>query len=170
MDKIKKFFEKKKTDAKFKLAGKWKQNAQSKTCSLKQLFYIFSFEIGEGHKLNEPSHRTIISSGPSHSRSEVIPNAAQQQAAAAAVARLEKRKEQTPQQRSAALIRARVLKELEQEKQPTNISRAATQTSKEQSEIPLQLAVSGVYYKCPLIGIIWIFLYIDSCMTVHLNF
>jgi len=136
MDKIKKFFEKKKTEAKFKLAG-------------------------EGHKLNEPTSaagRSSSRSGSSSScqqRSDSVANAAQQQAAAAAVARLDqKKKDLTPQQRSAALIRAQAFKELESEKNQTNegMQKLVLDSKKEPVTLAPQLAVSGVFYKCPLIG------------------
>ncbi|XP_057378920.1 UBX domain-containing protein 6-like [Daphnia carinata] len=128
MDKIKKFFEKKKADTKFKLAG-------------------------EGHRLNEPVQPpTVNRSAQSQSRSEASTSAAQQQAAAAALARLEKKKDPTPQQRSAAIIRAQALKELELEKQDAPI-RELTLSDKTQKFLPAdEFAVSGVYYKCPLVG------------------
>jgi len=127
MDKIKKFFEKKKADAKFKLAG-------------------------EGHKLNEPTVRGgKPGSSLSQHHAESVPNAAKQQAAAAAVARLDqKKKDLTPQQRSAALIRAQAFKELELEKDENAALQKLTIKNKE-TLVP-QLAVSGVFYKCPLIG------------------
>lgn len=125
MDKIKKFFEKKKADAKFKSAG-------------------------EGHKLNE-ERRQSSSSGLSQRQVESVPSAAKQQAAAAAVARLDqKKKDVTPQQRSAALIRAQAFKELELERDGNASLQKLTIKNKE-ALVP-QLAVSGVFYKCPLIG------------------
>jgi len=129
MDKIKKFFDKKKADAKFKLAG-------------------------EGHKLNQPTGKEAkpsTSSSLSHPQAKSVPNAAQQQAAAAAVARLDqKKKDMTPQQRSAAFIRAKAFKELELEKEGNTSLQKLTIDNKE--AIAPQLAVSGVFYKCPLIG------------------
>jgi len=129
MDKIKKFFDKKKADAKFKLAG-------------------------EGHKLNQPTGKEAkpsTSSSLSHPQAKSVPNAAQQQAAAAAVARLDqKKKDLTPQQRSAAFIRAKAFKELELEKEGNTSLQKLTIDNKE--AIAPQLAVSGVFYKCPLIG------------------
>lgn len=132
MDKIKKFFEKKKTDAKFKLAG-------------------------EGHRLNEPTLRSDgQSSGSSipQQRAGSVLSAAQQQAAAAAVARLDqKKKDLTPQQRSAALIRAQAFKELESEKRETaSLQKLTIDNSRDREAIAPQLAVSGVFYKCPMIG------------------
>lgn len=114
--------------------------------------------------MNEPTQRPIAkstSSGPSHARSEASANDAQQQAAAAALARLDKKKEPTQQQRSAALIRAQALKELEQEQQKNALQKLSI-TEPKSSVHADQLAVSGVYYKCPLIGTffneqIWLF-------------
>nr|CAH0113438.1 unnamed protein product [Daphnia galeata] len=128
MDKIKKFFEKKKADTKFKLAG-------------------------EGHKLNETVQQPTVNKSLIHSqvRSEASTSAAQQQAAAAALARLEKKKDPTPQQRSAAIIRAQALKELELEKQDSSNLQKLSLSEKTQHSSN-ELAVSGVYYKCPLIG------------------
>ena len=85
-------------------------------------------------------------------RSEASTSAAQQQAAAAALARLEKKKDPTPQQRSAAIIRAQALKELELEKQDTPIEKLSLSEKTQQLSSSNELAVSGVYYKCPLIG------------------
>lgn len=146
MDKIKKFFEKKKADAKFKLAGIIILMAcfPCKIC-------LYSW-IGEGHKLNEPTVRGgKPGSSLSQHHAESVPNAAKQQAAAAAVARLDqKKKDLTPQQRSAALIRAQAFKELELEKDENAALQKLTIKNKE-TLVP-QLAVSGVFYKCPLIG------------------
>ena len=86
------------------------------------------------------------------SRSEASSSAAQQQAAAAALARLEKKKDPTPQQRSAAIIRAQALKELEQEKQDVPIQKISLAEKSSQAAVSDQLAVNGVFYKCPLIG------------------
>ena len=89
---------------------------------------------------------------PTQARSEASTSAAQQQAAAAALARLEKKKDPTPQQRSAALIRAQALKELELEKQDTSIQKLTLSEKTQQLPSSNELAVCGVYYKCPLIG------------------
>lgn len=118
--------------------------------------------LGEGHRLNEPVQRPAasrnLSSGPSHSRSEATSNAAQQQAAAAALARLEKKKDPTPQQKSAAIIRAQALKELELEKQDAiSVQNISLTDKSQQVHTSNQLAVNGVYYKCPLIGMFTFF-------------
>jgi UBX domain-containing protein 6 len=118
---------------------------------------IISWLLGEGHRLNEPSQRAVDTSrhGQSSShlhRAEPGSNLAQQQAAAAAVARLEKRKEPTPQERSAAMIRARALKELELEQQQAAGAVTNQSVTKDEIHIPSQLAVTGVFFKCPLIG------------------
>lgn len=127
MDKIKKFFEKKKADTKFKLAG-------------------------EGHRLDQSAadHHAASTSSFSHLNTNV--SAAQQQAAAAAFARLEKKKDPTPQQRSAALIRAQALKELEQDQQHKKSESSSSIQKSEQIQRQTHLAVTGVFYKCPLIG------------------
>ena len=75
------------------------------------------------------------------------------QAAAAALARLDKKKEPTPQQRSAAIIRAQALKELEVEQQKSSIQKLSIADTKPPTIHSDQLAVNGVFYKCPLIGI-----------------
>ena len=70
------------------------------------------------------------------------------------MARLEKKKDPTPQQKSAAIIRAQALKELELEKQ-NSIPIDKVTISEKNSQPPPNLdslAVKGVYYKCPLIG------------------
>lgn len=148
MDKIKKFFEKKKADTKFKLAGNI------------LLFFVYEKILkkriysGEGHRLNEPVQPPTVkcSLNKSQARLEASTSAAQQQAAAAALARLEKRKDPTPQQRSAAIIRAQALKELELEKQDAPIQELSLSEKTQQFPTADQFAVSGVYYKCPLIG------------------
>ena len=150
MDKIKKFFDKKKADAKFKLAG----TITLIFFHLNILNILVSFSKGEGHKLNQPTGKEAkpsTSSSLSHPQAKSVPNAAQQQAAAAAVARLDqKKKDLTPQQRSAAFIRAKAFKELELEKEGNTSLQKLTIDNKE--AIAPQLAVSGVFYKCPLIG------------------
>lgn len=100
--------------------------------------------------MNE-ERRQSSSSGLSQRQVESVPSAAKQQAAAAAVARLDqKKKDVTPQQRSAALIRAQAFKELELERDGNASLQKLTIKNKE-ALVP-QLAVSGVFYKCPLIG------------------
>lgn len=113
-----------------------------------------NFFLGEGHKLNETVQQPKLSKSlaPTQARSEASTSAAQQQAAAAALARLEKKKDPTPQQRSAAIIRAQALKELELEKQDTSIQKLTLSEKTQQLPSSNELAVSGVYYKCPLIG------------------
>ena len=68
------------------------------------------------------------------------------------MARLEKRKEPTPHERSAAMIRARALKELELEQQQATVAVTSQSATKDEVHIPSQLAVTGVFFKCPLIG------------------
>ena len=87
--------------------------------------------------------------------------AAQQQAAAAALARLESKKQPTPQQKSAAIIRARALKELEKERAAESSAAAEAGVDKVDDTIPAQLTVDGVFYHCPLIG------EFSSTLSVH---
>lgn len=92
-DKIKKFFAKKKADARFKLAG-------------------------PGHRLNESS-TTIV--GPSKQKTNYVPQRlppsdATRQAAEAALARLNSQSKNTAFNTSLAAIQAQVRKELEAEK------------------------------------------------------
>lgn len=113
--------------------------------------------LGEGHKLNETARQSTasrsLSVDPLPARAKVSSSEAQQQAAAAALARLEKTKDPAPYKKSAAIIRAQALKELELEKQSMPIEKTSFSDRHQQVSLPEQLAVNGVYYKCPLIGI-----------------
>lgn len=134
-DKIKKFFQKRKVDAKFKLAG-------------------------PGHKLTDEN----TSRNRTDSRSSCIavprsaPSTESRQAAAAALARLDGQKQDHAGfNTSLAAIQAQVRRELEAEK------KAAALAEKEASLVDAQpgqqdepsspyLAVTGVFFRCPLIG------------------
>lgn len=101
-EKIKKFFAKKKADAKFKLAG-------------------------QGHRLNDSS-MTVV--GPSRQQRNANQNAqssldAKRQAAEAALARLNMQKKDTAFNTSLAAIQAQVRKELEAEKKSAAAACAA---------------------------------------------
>lgn len=128
-DKIKKFFAKKKTDARFKLAG-------------------------PGHKLNE----TAASSSNSRIKTPKIvkrsePSAEAQQAAEAALARLQSNKRDTPFNTSLAAIQAQVRRELEAEKKEAENQRTQVHETKPiQKEASPHLACRGVYFKCPMIS------------------
>lgn len=128
-EKIKKFFAKKKADAKFKLAG-------------------------PGHRLTETSSTAIV--GPSRTtqvvkRSE--PTEATRQAAEAALARITSQKRDVPFNTSLAAIQAKVRRELEAEKKLEDSSIAVSSKPLETNlEASPHLAVKGVYFRCPLIS------------------
>ncbi|RZF40628.1 hypothetical protein LSTR_LSTR007511 [Laodelphax striatellus] len=139
-DKIRKFFEKKKVEAKFKMAG-------------------------PGHKLTDskPAPKETSKSAAQTSRAALSDEA--KQAAAAALARLggaPPKADAVNLNRSLAAIQAQVKKELEaqklasersesMERKPADVSLPETRREDE-DEIPQVLAVQGVYFKCPLIG------------------
>ncbi|KAJ9579045.1 hypothetical protein L9F63_024848 [Diploptera punctata] len=133
-DKIKKFFQKKKADAKFKLAG-------------------------PGYKLNEePPTRSNSDSGTSYNVTRrSVPSTESRQAAAAALARLGEQKQGPAIHTSLATIQAQVRRELEAEKKAA--AEAAKQATPPPESTQLQgelsspyLAVTGVYFRCPMIG------------------
>lgn len=130
-DKIKKFFAKKKADAKFKLAG-------------------------PGHRLTDSSTTVVGPSRPKASsvsqRSE--PSDANRQAAQAALARLSGQKKDVPFNTSLAAIQAQVRRELEAEKKKASAdSHASTKPVVTELEASPLLAVKGesllfvVYWK-----------------------
>ncbi|XP_041972454.1 UBX domain-containing protein 6 [Aricia agestis] len=131
-DKIKKFFQKKKADAKFKLAG-------------------------PGHKLSE----TTVRNQPSNSKQAPAPQRSglseeSKLAADAALARLQQKREHPAFNTSLAAIKAQVKKELETEKaEPSSeLSQVKERIERVQieSDLPKNLAVSGVFFRCPLIS------------------
>lgn len=131
-DKIKKFFAKKKADAKFKLAG-------------------------PGHKLSDSS-TTVV--GPTkqnkstYTPSKVEPSEATRQAAEAAMVRLQGQKKDTAFNTSFAAIQAKVRRELEAESKNKNepqVPRSPTKIGDE-IEYSKHLAVKGVFFKCSLIS------------------
>ncbi|KAF5277290.1 hypothetical protein FQA39_LY18502 [Lamprigera yunnana] len=130
-DKIKKFFEKKKSDAKFKLAG-------------------------PGRKLNESSTSVIGPSKRSVQAPRTEPSDATRQAAEAALARLNSQRKDTAFNTSLAAIQAQVRRELEAEKkQEESKGGSMSSTSVEQdsdTQISPNLAVKGVYYRCPIVS------------------
>lgn len=133
-EKIKKFFAKKKADAKFKLAG-------------------------PGHKLNESSTNVV---GPSKAKTKPLPqriepNDAGRQAAQAALARVSCQNPNTSFNTSLAAIQAQVRRELEAEKKNAaaagvDIALPTTDTSKSDIETSPHLAVKAVYFRCSLIS------------------
>ncbi|XP_060536532.1 UBX domain-containing protein 6 isoform X4 [Cylas formicarius] len=130
-EKIKKFFQKKKADAKFKLAG-------------------------PGHKLNESSSTSVVP--PQKINTSVPkrgePSDATRQAAEAALARLSSQRKDTPFNTSLAAIQAQVRRELEAEKKSadSNLPQLSVNSKQTQLETSSHLAVKGVYFKCPLVS------------------
>ncbi|CAK1589729.1 unnamed protein product [Parnassius mnemosyne] len=133
-EKIKKFFQKKKADAKFKLAG-------------------------PGYKLTE----STISNQSCNSSKKEVPvvkrsglSEESKVAAEAALARLQQKRDNPSFNTSLAAIKAQVKKELENEKAgetekvPSNIERA--KPVENEVDVPRNYAASGVYFKCPLIS------------------
>lgn len=121
-DKIKKFFARKKADAKFKLAG-------------------------PGHKLSASSESSNTSNKkkPEYVSQRSEPSAATRQAAEAALARLNNQRKETPFNTSLAAIQAQVRRELEAEKKnepglPTDTPRKLVECELEASPL---LAVKG---------------------------
>ncbi|XP_037967264.2 UBX domain-containing protein 6 [Plutella xylostella] len=131
-DKIKKFFMKKKVDAKFKMAGK-------------------------GHKLADttsttPSHSSSASDRMPMKRSGLSEES--KVAAEAALARLQSKRENPAFNTSLAAVQAQVRKELEAEQAASSKESPppVVQKTTEEVDVPRNMAVSGVYFKCPLIS------------------
>lgn len=135
-DRIKKFFQKKKADAKFKMAG-------------------------PGHKLSE----STLSSNSSHNSRKEAPvkrsglSEESKVAAEAALARLTQKRENPSFNTSLAAIQAQVKRELENERANETAAASASRAtpSDHQSresvvDLPRNFAASGVYFKCPLIS------------------
>ncbi|XP_047539288.1 UBX domain-containing protein 6 [Vanessa atalanta] len=130
-EKIKKFFQRKKADAKFKLAG-------------------------PGYKLSES---TISSQSSNNSKKElpVVKRSGLSEeskvAAEAALSRLQQTRDNPAFNTSLAAIKAQVKKELENEKacnsQTTDVPKEKAET---ENEAIRNFAASGVYFKCPLIS------------------
>ncbi|CAG9792343.1 unnamed protein product [Diatraea saccharalis] len=135
-EKFKKFFQKKKADAKFKLAG-------------------------PGYKLSE-SNISSQSSNSSKKDVPVVPRAGLSEeskiAAEAALARLQKKRENPAFNTSLAAIQAQVKKEMENERVATTSTAASSSANTEQEksetqlDLPKNYAASGVFFKCPLIS------------------
>ncbi|XP_013168764.1 PREDICTED: UBX domain-containing protein 6 [Papilio xuthus] len=131
-DKIKKFFQKKKADAKFKLAG-------------------------PGHKLTES---TSQSSESSRKEVPVVRRSGLSQeskvAAEAALARLQQKRDNPAFNTSLAAIKAQVRKELENEKacetESTHTIPERKKSVDQEVDVPKNYAASGVFFKCPLIS------------------
>ncbi|XP_038218056.1 UBX domain-containing protein 6 [Zerene cesonia] len=130
-EKIKKFFQKKKADAKFKLAG-------------------------PGHRLSESSissQSVVRREEPAVKRSGLSEES--KVAAEAALARLSQKRDNPAFNTSLAAIRAQVKRELESETANSKGSNEPLQVEKKieiEKEVPGNFAASGVYFKCPLIS------------------
>ncbi|XP_025195479.1 UBX domain-containing protein 6 [Melanaphis sacchari] len=133
-DKLKKFFQKKKADVKFKRAG-------------------------PGHRLDEgvATAKTVVKQGETSRVSRVEPTDEAKQAAAAALARFESKKTTTgPLNISLAAIKSRARKELEAERKNANQNIDTFICSEEENknvEVPGPLATSGIFFQCPMIGL-----------------
>lgn len=117
-EKIKKFFAKKKADAKFKLAG-------------------------PGHKLNESSTTVVV--GPSKNKTgyappKVEPTEAARQAAEAALLRVSSQRKDTAFNTSLAAIQAKVRKELEDEKKMSELENTGATRPIGPTETDLELS------------------------------
>ncbi|XP_050356741.1 UBX domain-containing protein 6 [Nymphalis io] len=130
-EKIKKFFQRKKIDAKFKLAG-------------------------PGHKL---SASTISSQSSNNSKRDlpVVKRSGLSEeskvAAEAALSRLQQTRENPAFNTSLAAIKAQVKKELENEKACNSQTSDEPKVKAEsENEATRNFAASGVYFKCPLIS------------------
>ncbi|KAK6630517.1 hypothetical protein RUM43_014502 [Polyplax serrata] len=136
IDKIQKFFKNKKAEAAFKRAG-------------------------PGYRLNEtPSQDSYSSRGASSSTSNVGYQPVQdrsglsqesQQAAAAALARLDKKKNENSFKKTTAAIKAQARKELEAQKAAEATAQSASIPETVLDSVPA-LAVRGIYFQCPLLG------------------
>ncbi|KAJ2944929.1 hypothetical protein O0L34_g1824 [Tuta absoluta] len=131
-DKIKKFFQKKKVEAKFKLAG-------------------------PGHKLSDAG----LSNQSSQGRMEAVTvkraglSEESKVAAQAALARLQQKRESPAFNTSYAAIQAQVKRDLENEKAQASATPDAStpQEGREENvDLPKNFAAAGVYFRCPMIS------------------
>ncbi|CAH2986918.1 unnamed protein product [Chilo suppressalis] len=133
-EKFKNFFQKKKADAKFKLAG-------------------------PGHKLSESN----VSNSSNSSRKDVpvVPRAGLSEeskiAAEAALARLQKKRDNPSFNTSLAAIQAQVKKEMESERAAASTAATSSPNTEQEkhdteADLPKNYAASGVFFKCPLIS------------------
>lgn len=135
-EKIKKFFAKKKADAKFKLAG-------------------------PGHKLNESSTTVVVPPSkkkPGYMPSKLEPSEAARQAAEAALVRVSSQKKDTAFNTSLAAIQAKVRRELEAEKKDSETASVISSKPVEtELELSAHLAVKGMLYRvfCELYDKLW---------------
>jgi len=134
MSAIKDFFKKKKADAKFKLAG-------------------------SGHKLGDPSSAPRASSSAPRVQERAHPSQSSQQAGAAALNRFaskETKEADLIKARQRAKIKDQARQELEREQkideEIAKIKSVYGEKEEIEVEAPQHLAVSGVFFKCDLIG------------------
>lgn len=143
-EKIKKFFAKKKSDARFKLAG-------------------------PGHKLSDSSSTAVV--GPSKKKNDyvpakVAPSEAARQAAEAALLRVSSlQKKDHAFNTSLAAIQAKVRRELEAEKKSELANEVAAKPVETELEVSSHLAVKGRHSK---IIIFKFFLEICTNCAIHL--
>ncbi|XP_023025952.2 GDI interacting protein 3 [Leptinotarsa decemlineata] len=129
-EKIKKFFAKKKADAKFRAAG-------------------------PGHKLNDSSTTVVVGptkKKPAYVPSKVEPSEAARQAAEAAMVRVSSQKKDTAFNTSLAAIQAKVRRELEAENKCNPEAVSPIRPQETELEVSSHLMVKGVYFRCPLIS------------------
>lgn len=133
-DKIKKFFQKKKIDAKFKLAGPGHKLSES--------------TLSQSSNISNVSRNVAVVKRSGLTEESKV-------AAEAALSRLQQTRENPAFNTSLAAIKAQVKKELENE----NASNSKTlnepkekEKAESEIEIPKNFAASGVYFKCPIIS------------------
>lgn len=143
MSAIKKFFEKKKTDAKFKLLGSGQKLGDAKAAGEASASRAAAVMAASGSKQAAPR-------GPLSQQQKL--------AAQAALTRCQQTSQADDfgKRRSQAAIRAQAKKELEKEKQDQEeVGKLKTvygDKPEKEVEGPLMLAASRVLYKCPIIG------------------
>ncbi|XP_022115541.2 UBX domain-containing protein 6 [Pieris rapae] len=129
-DKIKKFFQKKKADAKFKLAGPGHRLSESSISNQsvvkKEAFVVKRSGLSEESKI----------------------------AADAALARLQQKRDNPAFNTSLAAIKAQVKRELENEESHSKSVQPAVPKERQEieTELPGNFAASGVFFKCPIIS------------------
>ncbi|XP_076381680.1 GDI interacting protein 3 [Megalopta genalis] len=128
-DKIKAYFQKKKTNAKFMNAGKGHKLSDSTT--------VVQHPVREPIKREEPTEEAKV-------------------AGQAALARLEAKQNVSKYNRPYAAIRAQVQRELEQEKRAQQIVQQNDKKTQQRSEESVKdessLAVADVYFRCPYLS------------------
>lgn len=145
MSAIKEFFKKKKTDAKFKLAGSGQKLGDNASSSRPSSSSAFASASSSSSNQGAKSNRGALS----HE---------QRLAASAALQRFSNapgKSDDFEKRRSQAAIRAQAKKELEREEQAASAANKLRDTYSEKPLIECEVAPAGgssVLYKCPLIG------------------